>query len=154
MKVTVNAVLIIKLVSRTHINTLMYYSCHIKAIEVLQPIIWGQHHTTSHHWSLVALRVDTNMHTDPCTCTHRQINTHTYANANRQSNFKKPSVQSVHAWFEQACCEHLSKETWVNIILAVHFIKGMFNSRLVAKQSGLVIRMSEHIIMGRFQGWT
>ena len=53
---------------------------------------------------------------------------------------------------EQAYCEHLTKETWVNIILVVYFINGMFNSRLVTNQSALVIRMSEHIIMGSFQG--
>ena len=56
------------------------YSCHIKAVELVYPIIWGPYHATSHHYLFIALRISGQMwtiHTHIFTL-HTHIHTHVY----------------------------------------------------------------------------
>ena len=39
------------------------YSCHTKAVELIQSIKWGPYHAISCNWLLVALGADTQAHT-------------------------------------------------------------------------------------------
>ena len=54
-KITRLQITIIRLVSTTRIyayvtpTTDIDHSCHIKAIELIQPIVWGLYYTTSRH---------------------------------------------------------------------------------------------------------
>ena len=97
---------LIRLVSTTRINARAIptndndYNCHIKVVELVQPVILGLYHATSCHYLLIAsgLRVDTHAHRNKLI-----------------SNFKKPGIPTLcrRVWFKIAAHHYFTYKYFV-----------------------------------------